>query len=293
MTRPRDDARLRGFAYVAIAAVCWGLWPLFLRPAGVPGAVSGGIAALILAVAGLPVQWRGRGRRRSLAGWVWMGVAGLLDAGNMGLYFSALGHGSIAAAVLSHYLAPVLAPALAWLVLREWISARTPLAAALGLGGLALVLLPTAGKGSATAALLGAASAVFYGALFPVGKRLTREFSAWEVQSWHSWLTAAVLFSLAPPTGLALRPLALVALGSVLCALFAGLLFYRGLALAPAGQASVLTYLEPLSATAVGALAFHEPLGPLALAGAALIVGGGLVVALEPQAAVGAAAGTA
>ncbi len=274
--------RTRGLALTALAASLWGLWPLFLRPAGVPGTASAAIAAILIAVCGLPAQWRGRRRRRSVRGWLWMGLAGLLDAGNMGCYFTALARGSIAAAVLSHYLAPVLAPPLSRLLIGERISPRTPVAAGAGLAGLLLVLWPAPGGGPVlTAALFGAASALFYGALFPAGRRLTREFDPWEVQSYHAYVTAAALLVLAPPPPISVHSLGLVVAGSLLCAVFAGLLFYRGLALAPAGQVAVLTYLEPLGATALGAAIFHEPVGPWAALGALLVVGGGAYLALE------------
>ena len=66
--------------------------------------------------------------------------------------------------------------------------------------------------------------------------------------------------------------------------ILAGGLFYRGIRVIPSGLAAVLTYLEPVVATAVGAFWFHESLGPAGLVGAALVVGGGLYLVFEPQA---------
>ncbi|MHB1846332.1 MAG: DMT family transporter [Deltaproteobacteria bacterium] len=270
-----------GLWMVGSAAILWGLWPLFLRPAGLPGMTSGAIIALAMALSGLPVQWRGRKRRHSGRAWALMGLCGLLDAGNMGLYFSALGHGSVAAAVLSHYLAPTLAPFFARALLGERLSGRVLPAAALGLVGLALLLGPSrGGPGVLTAALLGGGSAVFYAALFPVGKLLTREFSPLEVQSYHAYVTSALLFFLAPSVPVGARSLGLVVAGALLCAVFAGALFYEGLGRVSAGHAAVLTYLEPLTATSVGSLRFGEPLARTGLLGAALVVGSGAFVAL-------------
>jgi drug/metabolite transporter (DMT)-like permease len=61
-----------------------------------------------------------------------------------------------------------------------------------------------------------------------------------------------------------------------------GVLFYRGVRSIPSGLASVLTYLEPLVATAIGSVVFHEPLGSTAAVGAALVLGGGVYLATEP-----------
>jgi drug/metabolite transporter (DMT)-like permease len=281
------DRRLRGFALVAAAAVLWGLWVVFLRPAGLPGFTSGAILFAVLVVAGIPSAWRHRHKRRSPQAWAWMAFAGLLDAGNAGCYFTALDRGSIATAVLSHYLAPALAPLFAWLFLRERLSVRTLPATLLGLAGLAALLRPGAnGPPVLSAALWGGASAVCYGALFPVGKRLMREFDAYEVQGYHSVVAALALAFVSPPfaaINAPLRSYLIVFGGAILCALIAGQLFYRGLALAPAGQASTLTYVEPLVATFAGAVLFHEPIGWPAALGAALVISGGLILVLEPS----------
>jgi len=57
--------------------------------------------------------------------------------------------------------------------------------------------------------------------------------------------------------------------------------FYLGLKRIAAQRAAVLTYLEPLVAALVGALAFGERLSVAALAGGALIVLGGADVVTE------------
>ncbi|MHB8420748.1 MAG: DMT family transporter [Myxococcales bacterium] len=274
--------RLLGFCCVAVAAVLWGLWVFFLRPAGLPGFTSGAIMFSVLAVAGIPSMWRGRRQVHARRAWLWLAFAGLLDAGNAGCYFTALNRGTIATAVLSHYLAPTFAPLFAWLLLRERLSPRTLPAALIGLAGLGALLWPAGGPPVLGGALWGAASAVCYGGLFPVGKRLMREFSALEVMGYHSVVSAVFLALLAPPLEAPLRSIAWVAAGALLCAVVAGMLFYRGLSLVPAGQASTLTYLEPLTATLAGALAFGERIGPMALLGAALVLAGGLLLVLEP-----------
>ena len=295
-----------GFVRVGLAATLWGLWVLFLRPAALPGLSSGAIIAVVMALSGLPMQWLHWRQRRAIGGsdpsvsarrpaepsasaqaWAFMGLAGLLDAANLGLYFSALARGPISVAVLSHYLAPTLAPLFAWLILRERISRRTIPAALVGLVGLALLLRPgAAGPAAIETALLGAGSAVFYAALYAVGKRLTRDFTGMEIQSYHACVTAIVLLALTPPLSLTVHALALVVGGALLCAVLAGSLFYEGLARISASQASVLTYLEPLTATAVGAWLFGERLGELGALGAALVLAGGLFVVLEPPTAV-------
>ncbi|HEX8910610.1 MAG TPA: EamA family transporter, partial [Anaeromyxobacteraceae bacterium] len=72
-----------------------------------------------------------------------------------------------------------------------------------------------------------------------------------------------------------------VVAGAALCGLAANAVFYAGLRRVTAQVASALTWLKPLAATAVGAVAFGERLGPPALLGAALVLAAGVWVALE------------
>jgi DME family drug/metabolite transporter len=91
-------------------------------------------------------------------------------------------------------------------------------------------------------------------------------------------LPAAALTGLVvtyPPVGWAL----LLYLGLVPSALAYGL-FLTGMRTTPATVASVLTLVEPLTATILAAALFGERLGPLGLLGGALLVGAILTLAL-------------
>lgn len=269
---------------VAVAAACWGTWSIFLRWSGLPGLTSAAILMTVLALAGLPSQWRHRHRERPRAVWAFMLLFGLLDAGNTGFFFLAISRGSVAVATLSHYLAPMLTPVMAWFLLRERPSRRTYPAVLVGLCGLWLMLRPAPGAAQTTLLLTagcGGASALFYATLVPLGKKLSPYFSPLEVQGIHSWVSAAVLWLIAAPSAVPLPGLLKLFPGTLLCGVFAGALLYRGIRAIPAGLSAVLTYLEPVVATLVGAFWFHEALGPSALAGAALVIGGGLYLAFE------------
>lgn len=279
------DVRKRAALQVAVAASLWGTWSIFLRWSGLPGLTSAAVLMTVLAFAGLPAQWRHRKRVRPRTVWPWMLLFGVLDSGNTGFFFLAIASGPVAIATLSHYLAPVLTPLTAYLLLRERPTSRTYVAAVIGLAGLALLLWPSPGVAGArvlaVTAALGAASAVFYATLVPLGKKLAPFFSPLEVQGIHSYVSAALLWLVAAHTVPA--PLAILKLlvGACLCGVIAGALLYDGIRYIPAGTAAVLTYLEPVVATAVGALVFHEAVGPTALLGAALVLGGGVYLAAE------------
>ncbi|MGZ0146136.1 EamA family transporter [Kribbella sp. WER1] len=86
---------------------------------------------------------------------------------------------------------------------------------------------------------------------FTTGALLLSPFAALPT-TWTGWLLIAY-FGLVP-TALAYT------------------LFYAGLRTLPASTAAVIALLEPVVATAIGLLIFHEHLAPLALAGAAVLL---------------------
>jgi drug/metabolite transporter (DMT)-like permease len=274
-----------GTLLVALAAAGWGTWALFLRGSSVPPAWQSVLILSVIGLAALPPALLRRGQRRRFAAWALLGVAAVTDAGNYICYFGALSRGPIALAVLTHYLAPVVVAGLAPAVLREPLSKRTMAALGISLIGLMLLVLGDGGlpRAALWTAVLGAISALFYGANTLVTKKLFADFSPAEVLSYHC-LLAALLVALSageppPPPGAFLwSPLC----GALLLGACGASLFYAGLRWIPAQRAAVLTYLEPVVAALVGALFFAEQLGPAGIAGAALVLGGGVAVALAP-----------
>jgi DME family drug/metabolite transporter len=279
----RAMGRRLGTAAVAAAASGWGLWALFTRGGRLGPAWQSVLILAVIALAWLPLSLsrsgRPHARRRPARLWLLLALLGLLDAGNYLLYFAAVERGPLATAVLAHYLAPLLVAALAPALLREPLGARTLPALAASMCG--LVLLVGSGSGSPlalTTALLGAGSAAFYAGTTLLGKRLLDDFSPSELLAYHSAASALLLLPLAgplPPLRAFLgRPL----LGALLLGAGGGALYFAGLRRVPASRAAVLTYLEPLVASLVGALAFGELLGPLGLVGALLMLAGGAAV---------------
>lgn len=277
--------RLLGTLSLAAACALWGTWALFLRPSGLGGVPS---AVLVFAAMSLPAPlvlrraaFRDRGAVLALAG------LGLADAGSAGLYFAALQRGPVAVATLTHYLAPVLVALAAPVVLGEVRSRRASAAAALAVLGLALLVWrPSAGFPAETA-LLGGASAIAYAAMFFTAKRASRAFSPLAVSLLHAPVSALALLAWGGAD--ALPPLAAGSVwpvaGGVVLGIGGGALFYAGLRRVTSQAAGALSYLEPLVATVVGVAAFGESMDALAVAGAAVVLGSGVWVAVEPPAA--------
>ena len=277
------------YLQVALAATAWGTWSLFLRPAAVDARWSSAIMLGVVAVVCAPLLLRraargpGSGPPRRLGEWGSIALLGVFDALNASLFFAAMAETTVAIAVLSHYLAPLLVALSAPSALGTPRDRRAvPLATLAGLG-LALVLEPwrfgahAAGR-PLLGALLGAGSAIFYAANVLLTKRMRDRFTAEEQLVWHSVLStvllvAAALALHAPlPSANGLRTVAIA--GAVIGA-SAGLLFLYGLRRIPAEHAGMLTFLEPLTAVVVAWLAWGERPGALALVGALLVVTSG------------------
>lgn len=279
---------VRGYALVASAAATWGTWSLYLRPAErlqrIPAALETTIlfAGMALACAPLAIADGRRASRRSRRAWGAMALLGATDALNAIFFFLAMQRTTIAVAVLSHYLAPLLTSLVAPVALGERSSRGTWLALALSLAGLALLLEPWRGASGATlaGAAFGAASAVFYTGNMIVNKRLQPHFSPSEIMTWHSIVSMLVVAAVVPSGGWAIapKPFAILALGALVPGALAGLAFVRGYFEVPASHASVLTLLEPLVAVSIAAVAWGEIPGPIAAVGGALILAGAYLV---------------
>ncbi|QRK05067.1 EamA family transporter [Archangium violaceum] len=277
---------MRHFVMVALGATLWGCWSLFLRPAGLTGIQS---AFLSMALLSLPAPFvlrreAFRDRRATLA----LVVLGFSDAANCALFFGGVQRGPVAVAVLTHYLAPLLTALCAPWVLRERRSPRALLGAPLTLVGLALLLdVHRGGLADPWTALLGGGSALFFMANVLASKEASRAYSPLAISALHSPIATLALLLVfgreALPPALDSR-LLLASCGVLLCGFVASLLFYAGLRRIPTATASVLTYLEPLTAALVGVIVFGETLGPLGVLGGLVVLGSGVWVASEPRA---------
>lgn len=247
-----------------------------------------------------PFAWRTRGKDRSRRAWTLLMLLGVVDGFNVLCFFSALQHTTVALAVLTHYLAPLIVALSAPLVVGERWRARTFVALAVSLVGLVLLLQPWTMRDanvSLVGPLLGATSAFFFAGTVLIAKLLGNEapqgsqsrFSIYEIGAWPKLPACVVLVVAAYAQG---GPSALTVEVPVFGLLLAGtiafgtvplVMFYVGLARTPVSQASVLTLCEPLVAVFVGVVAWHEVPGALALLGGALVVGGAGVIALAPS----------
>jgi drug/metabolite transporter (DMT)-like permease len=273
--------RATGYALVAVAACGWGTWPLLLAHAPMPATLQSAILMGVVTLASLPVMLRDRLRvRASWAAWAGIAWLGVADAGNAACFFAAYQRTSVAIAVLTHYLTPILVALVAPLVLREKASARTVVAVLVAFVGLVMLLEPWReglGRNDVLGAALGAASAVFYASNVLVNKRLVPVFSGAETMFFHGLVAAPLLFGLVPAGAIAQVPpraFAVVVLGALGPGATCGLCFLWGLRRVPASHASVLALLEPVVAVVLAAAVLGQRPGAVPILGAAAILAG-------------------
>ncbi|RMI33641.1 EamA family transporter [Nocardia stercoris] len=218
--------------------------------------------------------------------WIWK--AGMLGLLNIGAFFPLLFLAAYrlpggVAAVLGA-AAPLIALALATVVLNERLTTRKVLAGVIGLFGVALVVL----RASATLDTLGVIAGLAGAASMASGTVMTKRWGRPEdvgpitMAGWQ--LTAG---------GLLLLPLALLVEGSPPALdskaiggyLYLGLigtaaayaLWFRGLARANATSIAYLGLLSPLSAAVIGWIALGQSLTPLQVLGMIIALGGTLL----------------
>lgn len=275
--------RLRSTLYAAAGAVLWGTWPLFLKAGGL---TSVQLAFVVFAIVALPAPFLLRRQalsdHRATAALV---VVGLADAGNLLLYLPALERGPIAVAVTTHYLGPLIVALSAPWIMAERRSVRAIVAAPITL--LALVSLVGFHGSDSTmrTAALGAASAFFFALVVMGSKRASSAYSPMAITSLHAVISGAVLLSLngrlALPPSMSAGVLS-VALGGLVCSLAGSVLFNVGLRHIRVATAGTLTYLEPVTATLIGAIFLGQALGKLALVDVIAILAVGVWASREP-----------
>jgi drug/metabolite transporter (DMT)-like permease len=272
----------RGILLVFLAACSWGTYSLFLRPTGQPATTTAPVLFLVMGLVTLPFALRSKlppptWKRTT----IWLLVANtLLDALNVITFFAAIANTTVAIAVLTHYVAPILI-ALAAPRIEGIAASGTRPAALVALTGLVIVLEPWQGGGGVgLGAVLGLVSACCYASNTFVVKRLAERIGATRAMAYHSLAAGVLLAPLLlldhPPFDA--RTIGLVAAAAVTLGALSGVVFVHGLTLIGSARAAVLTYAEPLVAVAVGAIVWHEPMSPLAGLGGLLVLGSGLYV---------------
>lgn len=283
-------AELLGAGLIAFAALLFGsvvvLGRIATRPGGVPVpallAMRFAVAAGLLAVALIALRQpfgaaKGEGWR--LAG---LGVAGY--AVEAAFFFSALRHGTAAAATLLFYTYPVLVSAVALLLgrgLPGWLLGSSLACAVAG----AAIVAATGGVDIDSVGVAYALGASVIFSLYLVGaEAVLRKTNSLTGAMWVSAAAAAGLGAFAAATGDAAWPVGWRQWGPVLAmgAFTAGafVCLFAGLRRLGAVRTAIVSASEPLAAAVLAAVFLGEAVGAGTIGGGLLIVVGAVAAAL-------------
>ena len=271
-TMPLTAQHRRGRLFVALAAVAWSTAGILQRELSV-GVATQLAGRALFAVVGLAAyiavaERRGTARAFRAVGRPGLAIAGLM-AVSSGSFLFALNHAPVASILFMQALAPILAAVLGMAV-GERVSARTWVAMAIAIGGVALMVGGPGRPGALGLALSFVMTLSFAGTL--VITRHQRDVSMAPATCISQVVVFAVVAPLSQPGAVGLRDLGLlVALGVGQIGL--GLVFLTiGGRLIPAAEVALITLLEVvLGPLWVWAFLSEEP-------SAATLAGGGIVL---------------
>jgi len=276
-----------GPAYILLSGIFWGSMGIFVRHLSAFGFSSVQIVAVRLTFAALffyailalrEVQGL-RIRLRDLPLFLGLGLASILFFAVC--YFTAIGMMPLSTAAILLYTSPIWVMLMSILFFREKLSARKLLALALAFGGCVLVSGIAGGGLTVKGLLIGLGAGFGYGLYSILGTVALRRYSPYAVTA-HSFLFAAIgswfvcrpadflqkLAAAPSPAGLVL----FMVLTAVVTAVIPFLAYTLGLRSVDASRAAILATVEPMVATLLGVLVFHEPLTLSSLLGILLIL---------------------
>ncbi len=265
-----------------VGATCIALSPIFVRIADV-GPTASAFWRVALAA---PLLWplvlatpRGQAARPSAGLLI---AAGLAFAGDLAFWHWSIRFTSVANSTLLANLASLFVTLAMWLFWRQRPSALFLLGLAAALGGVSMLVRASLAY-SPTALLgdgLGVVTAVFYaGYLLTVKDLRDRGMRTLQLMAITTTVTALVLLPVALASGEALLPqsalgwIKLLGLAWISHCAGQGLIAYS-LAHLPAAFSSVSLLFQPVIAAAFGWLLLGEPLLPLQMLGALVVLAG-------------------
>ena len=275
--------------FVLAAGTLWGLMGIFVRKLGTYGFSSLQIAclrilfgaALFLAITGIFRRELLKIRFRDVGLFLGMGLLSLLLF--TVCYFTTIHLASLSVAAILLYTSPIWVMLLSAVCFREKITGRKLLCAAMAFGGCVLVSgIGSAASLSPVVIVTGLMSAVGYGLYSIFGTFALRKYQPLTVTTYAFLFGAAgaailckpaeivtVIASAPNPAGLVL----FLIVTAFVTAVLPYLLYTVGLSHMRASAAAIMASIEPVVATAAGALVFGEGLTIPAFAGIALVLG--------------------
>lgn len=278
----------------ALSALIWGTgaYVTTLQAGTVPVPVSVAYRMLLLAGAMLVVaQLTRTSLRVERQDMPWIGVhAATFFALNFICFYTSTHYIPSGVATLALSTSPIFATIISFLLFRETISLRALAGMVLGMSGLAVIVSPDLAK-------LSAGSDVIRGMLWALGASLgtaigtiigarnhRRGISAYSANFWGGTGGAAICFAIALAGGMEItieptvRYLGSLAYLGIVASAGAFLIFFALVARVGPGRAAYTFTTVPVVALAMSVLFENVVLGPLMIAGAAMILIGNVLV---------------
>lgn len=259
--------------YILLAIFLWSSLGVVVRLAGVEVHViifySSFAAAIIQGI----ILTRGEYRKQMPeVKEVWyLAILGIISLVNTFTYFYAFKHTTIANAVLTHYIAPVLVAFLAPLFLGEKTTRKIVIAIAIASAGLWIMLNGFAfGESHMAGIMAGILSGFAYAIIVIISRVFAQKFHPLAMVFFSNIIIAALLAPFVKE--LPLKVFWVFILMGVVHSTIAPVLYFRGLRAVAANKAAVLGYLEPVIAIIFSMIFLNEFPGVNSIFGGLLII---------------------
>lgn len=264
------DAGQRGTLYVFLSAVLYSIGGLCIKLIPWSGiAINGARTAIALVVIGLYLA--ATKHKPRLNRWVVLGA--LAVCGTNTLYAVANKLTTAANTIVLQFTAPIFVILFSLLIFRKRPGRLDVMACVFVLGGVLLFFIESLSAGGMLGNALALLSGVSYAGVFLLND--LPDSDAIASVFWGDVLSAAIgLPFLARETDFSPSVLTAVLVLGVFQVALAYILLTEGLKTTPAVTASLVSGIEPVLNPILVAVFYHETIGPLALAGAAIVISG-------------------
>ena len=211
----------------------------------------------------------------------WLAISGAVIGINWMLLFEAYNHTTVAVATLCYYMQPTIVMLVSPLLLREKLTKRKAICAAIAVIGMVLVSGVTeggAGTGNLKGVLLGLGAAVCYASVIIMNKKITgvdayrkttiQLLCAGLVMIPYMLLTGGI-----DGAGFNTTAVILLLVVGVVHTGFAYVLYFGSMDGLKAQSIAMLSYIDPVTALLLSALVLREPLSAAGVVGAGMIIG--------------------
>ncbi len=283
--------------YIVAAAFFWGMIGIFVKGLDSLGLTSMEIvtirvmfSTLFLFLIGILTSKQKQMKISFRHVYLFIGTGVLSIAFFNWAYFTSMQMISISVAVILLYTAPAFVMVMSVLFLGEKLTGMKVALLLLTMTGCFLVTGITGGEGIGEGRwigyLIGLGSGFGYALYTIFGKFAIRKYSSFTV-SFYTFLVASLF--LIPLTKiwnvlsllLNMKGIALVLGLSLVSSVLAYILYTEGLKEVEGSKASILATVEPVAAMMIGFLVFHEKIGGLQLAGAAIIIASSILASIN------------